>query len=89
MRSFIFYAMVILMIVWTAVFIMEITYVYFTSTAVAAMSGTEGNLVDFGVFYETIRDEFWGAGAAARIAVWALPMVVCAIISAVTQPVAR
>ena len=35
MRSFIFYFMIVLMIAWTAVFIMELAYVYFSSTAVA------------------------------------------------------
>jgi len=89
MRSFIFYAMVVLMIVWTAVFIMEMAYVYFSSTAVAAMAGTEHSLGDFGVFYDTIRKDFWGPDAAARVAVWGVPMVVLCIISAVTQPAAR
>ncbi len=86
MRSFIFYLMIVLMIVWSAVFIMEMAYVYFSSTAVAAMAGTEQSLGDFGVFYDTIRDGFWGPAAAARVAVWGLPMMVLAIISAVTQP---
>ena len=89
MRSFIFYTMVVLMIVWTAIFVMEIAYVYFSSAAVAAMAGTEQNLGDFGVFYDTIREEFWGPDGAARVAVWGLPMVVLAIITAVTQPAAR
>ena len=89
MRSFIFYTMVVLMIMWTAVFIMEMAYVYFSSTAVAAMAGTEHNLGDLGVFYGAIRDSFWGPEAAARVSVWGLPMVVLAIISAVTQPAPR
>jgi len=89
MRSFIFYLMIVLMIVWTAVFIMELSYVYFSSTAVAAMAGTEQSVADFGVFYDTIRAGFWGPEAAARVAVWGLPMVVLAIISAVTQPAPR
>ena len=47
MRSFIFYVMVVLMIAWTALFIMEMAYVYFSSTAVAAMAGTQHSLSDF------------------------------------------
>ncbi len=89
MRNFIFYAMVVLMIVWTAVFIMELAYVYYSSTAVAAMAGTEHSLADFGVFYDTIRESFWGPDAAARVAVWGVPMIVLCIISAVTQPATR
>ncbi len=89
MRSFIFYSMIVLMIVWSAVFIMEMAYVYFSSTAVAAMAGTERSLGDFGVFYDTIREGFWGSDAAARVAVWGLPMMVLAILSAVTQPAPR
>ncbi len=89
MRSFIFYSMIVLMIVWSAVFIMEMAYVYFSSTAVAAMAGTERSLGDFGVFYDTIREGFWGLDAAARVAVWGLPMMVLAILSAVTQPAPR
>ena len=57
-----------------------------SSTAVAAMAGTEQSMGDFGVFYDTIRDGFWGLAAAARVTVWGLPMMVLAIISAVTQP---
>ena len=71
MRSFIFYLMVVLMIVWTAVFIMELSYVYFSSTVVAAMAGTEQSVADFGVFYDTIRAGFWGPEAAARVALGA------------------
>ena len=54
-----------------------------------AMAGTEQSVADFGVFYDTIRAGFWGPEAAARVAVWGLPMVVLAIISAVTQPAPR
>ena len=79
MRSFIFYSMIVLMIVWTAVFITELAYVYFSSTAVAAMAGTGSSL----------RDDFWGPDSAARVAVWGIPMLVLSIISAVTQPAAR
>ena len=89
MRSFLFYLVVVLMIVWTAVFVMEMAYVYFSSTAVASMAGTERSLGDFGAFYDTVRADFWGPSAAARVAVWGLPMVVLAIISAVTQPAPR
>ena len=89
MRSFIFYSMIVLMIIWTAVFIMEMAYVYYSSTAVAAMAGTEHSLGDFGVFYDTIRAGFWGPDAAARVAVWGIPMIVLSIISAVTQPTPR
>ena len=89
MRSFIFYLMILLMIVWTAAFIMELAYVYFSSTAVASMAGTEANLSNFGAFYDTIREGFWGPGAAARVAVWGVPMVVLSIISAVSQPAPR
>jgi len=89
MRSFIFYSMIVLMIVWTAVFVTELAYVYFSSTAVAAMAGTGYSLGDFGVFYDTIRDDFWGPDSAARVAVWGIPMIVLSIISAVTQPAAR
>ena len=89
MRSFIFYSMIVLMIIWTAVFIMEMAYVYYSSTAVAAMAGTEHSLGDFGVFYHTIRAGFWGPDAAARVAVWGIPMIILSIISAVTQPTPR
>lgn len=89
MRSFIFYSMVVLMIVWTAVFIIELAYVYHSSTAVAAMAGTEHSMGDFGVFYDTIRENFWGPDAAARVAVWGIPMIVLSIITAVTQPPTR
>lgn len=89
MRSFIFYLMILLMIVWTAAFIMELAYVYFSSPAVASMVGTDASLSNFGAFYDTIREGFWGPGAAARVAVWGVPMVVLAIISAVSQPAPR
>lgn len=89
MRSVIFYAMVVLMILWTSVFIMEVAYVYFTSTAVAAMAGNEWSLGNIGAFYDAVREDVWGPAAAARVAVWGLPMIVLAIIAAVTQPAAR
>ena len=57
--------------------------------AVAAMAGTESSLGNLGAFYDTIREDFWGPEAAARVAVWGVPMVVLSIISAVSQPAPR
>lgn len=89
MRSFVFYSMVVLMIVWTAFFIMELAYVYFSSPAVATVAASEFAMADIGQFYVTIRTEFWGIASGARVAVWALPMLVFAILSAATQPAGR
>ena len=89
MRSFIFYSMIVLMIVWTAVFIMELAFVYFTSPAVATFAASGFTMTDVGQFYVTIRDGLWSITSGARVAVWALPMIVLAIISAVSQPTAR
>ncbi len=89
MRSFTFHSMLFLMIVWTAVFIMELTFVYFTSSAVATFTASGFTMTDVGQFYVTIRDGFWSIASGARVAVWALPMIVLVLISAVTQPTAR
>ena len=89
MRSFTFYSMVFLMIVWTAIFIMELAFVYFTSSAVATFTASGYSLTDVGQFYVTIREGLWTITSGARVAVWALPMIVMAIISAVSQPTAR
>jgi hypothetical protein len=89
MRSFTFYSMVLLMIVWTAIFIMELAFVYFTSSAVATFTASGYSLTDVGQFYVTIREGLWTITSGARVAVWALPMIVMAIISAVSQPTAR
>jgi hypothetical protein len=89
MRSFIFYAMVVLMVLWTIVFMIELTYVYYASAAFETFKASEYTVTDFFVFYEALRLEIWNATAAARLAVWALPMIVFAIVSAVTQPSPR
>jgi hypothetical protein len=89
MRSFTFYSMILLMIVWTAIFIMELAFVYFTSSAVATFTASGYSLTDVGQFYVTIREGLWTITSGARVAVWALPMIVMAIISAVSQPTAR
>ena len=89
MRSFIYYSMVVLMVVWTAFFVLELAYVYFSSPAIAALSESGYSLTDFGQFYDRMRLQFWSITAGARVAVWALPMIVFAIITAVTQPEGR
>lgn len=88
MRSFIFYLMVVLMVVWTAVFIVELVYAYPSSPEPAADAGGF-SLAALGAFYERVRADLWSIASGARIAVWALPMIVFAILSAVTQPSAR
>ena len=89
MRSFSFYSVVVLMIVWTAVFIMELSFVYFTSPAVATFAASGSTMTDVGQFYVTIRDGLWSITSGALVAVWALPMIVLVLISAVTQPTAQ
>ena len=86
MRSFIFHAMVVLMIVWTAVFLMELTYMYFVSEVGATIAVGSFNMTNLDQLYAMVREGFWGAAAAARVAVWALPMLFFAFITAVTQP---
>ncbi len=89
MRSFTFYSVVVLMIVWTAIFILEMALVYFTSPAVATFAASGFTVTDGGQFYVTIREGLWSITSGARVAVWSLPMNVLAIISAVSQPTAR
>ncbi len=88
MRSFTFYSVVVLMIVWTAIFILELALVYFTSPAVATFAASGFTMTDVGQFYVTIRDGLWSITSGARMAVWALPMIVLALVSAVTLPTA-
>ena len=89
MRSLTFYSVIVLMIVWTAVFIMELAFVYLTSPAVATFAASGFTMTDVGQFYVTIRDGLWSIASGARVAVWSLPMIVLAIITAVSQPTAR
>ena len=86
MRSFVFYVMVLLMIVWSAVFLMELAYLYYSSETVTAFLAGDMMMVNVAQFYDLVRDDFWSLSSAARVAVWALPMLVFAIISAETQP---
>ncbi len=89
MRSFIFYAMAVLMVLWTTVFMIELAYVYYGSEAVVTLKASEFTVADLFGFYDTARAEVWSATSAARLAVWALPMIVFAILSALTQPPPR
>ncbi len=89
MRSFIFYTMAVLMVLWTTVFMMELGHIYNGSEAVVALKASEFTVADLFRFYDTLRPEIWSFSSATRLAVWALPMVVFAILSAVTQPTPR
>ncbi len=86
MRSFIFYMMIVLMIVWTTIFLMEMTYLYFGSEAGATINAGSFNMSNLDQLFAMVREGFWGTAAAARVAVWALPMLVLAVLSAVAQP---
>ncbi len=86
MRSFIFYVTVVLMIVWTSLFLMELTYMYFVSDVGATIAAGAFNMSNLDQLYAVVREGFWSTAAAARVAVWGLPMLILAVIVAVTQP---
>ena len=81
MNRIVHYLMLILMVFWTAVLVTDLVQgllasgVFADQTPIQTAQGA----------FKTLLSDLWGPAAQARAIVWGLPMIVFALIAAITQ----
>lgn len=85
MRRVINYLTIVLMVLWTAVLLADLTQALLTSGVFAATPAEQTPIQTAQGALETLLPDFWGPAAQARAIVWGLPMTVFALIAAITQ----
>lgn len=82
MRGVIYGLMVVLMVLWTAVLLVDLVQIVLASGLVGPQPAT-GEAAPMAV--GDALSNVWGPAAQARAIVWGLPMIVFALIAAITQ----
>lgn len=85
MRRVIHATMILLMVLWTAVLVIDLAQGLLTigdaaAVAVNEPAGEQARRLALGFW-----QDLWGAEAQARAIVWGIPMIVLALITALTQ----
>jgi len=85
MQRTIYYATIVLMILWTAFLAADLVQLALGSGLLAAPAEGEAMPAALDRGYQTVRDVIWGSAAQARAIVWGLPMIVFALVAAITR----
>ncbi len=84
MLRIVHYLMIFLMVLWTAVLVTDLVQGLLASGVFAAPVDQTPIQTAQGAFQALLPD-LWGSAAQARAIVWGLPMMVFALIAAITQ----
>ena len=85
MRRVLYYLTIVLMVLWTAVLVADLTQVLLSSGIFAATPAEQTPIQTAQEAFQTLLPDLWGPAAQARAIVWGLPMIVFALIAAITQ----
>ena len=85
MRRVLYYLMIVLMVLWTAVLVADLTQVLLSSGIFAATPAEQTPIQTAQGAFQTLLPDLWSPAAQARAIVWGLPMIVFALIAAITQ----
>ncbi|MCH7778828.1 MAG: hypothetical protein IH878_20185 [Gemmatimonadetes bacterium] len=85
MRRVLYYLTIVLMVLWTAVLVADLTQVLLSSGIFAATPAEQTPIQTAQGAFQTLLPDLWGPAAQARAIVWGLPMIVFALIAAITQ----
>ena len=85
MRRVLNYVTIILMVLWTAVLVVDLTQALLSSSIFAATPAEQTPIQTAQGAFQSLLPELWGPAAQARAIVWGLPMTVFALIAAITQ----
>ena len=79
------YLMLFLMILWTAVLVTDLVQGLLASGVFAAAPVDQTPIQTAQGAFQALLPDLWGPAAQARAIVWGLPMMVFALIAAITQ----
>ena len=85
MRRVLYYLTIVLMVLWTAVLVADLTQALLSSGVFAATPAEQTPIQTAQGAFQTLLPDLWGPAAQARAIVWGLPMIVFALIAAITQ----
>ncbi len=79
------YLMLFLMVLWTAVLVTDLVQGLLASGLFAAAPVDQTPIQTAQGAFQALLPDLWGPAAQARAVVWGLPMMVFALIAAITQ----
>lgn len=85
MRLVVHYLMMVLMVLWTGVLLTDLVQSLLASGVFAAAPVEQTPIQTAQGAFQALLPDFWGPAAQARAIVWGLPMMVFALIAAITQ----
>ncbi len=86
MRGLLLVLMALLMVIWTAGVVVDLWYVYLAQSDSLVLASGALSLAELERIFQQIRPGVWSDGAQARAIVWGLPMMVFAMIAAISRP---
>ena len=85
MHRVIYYLMIILMVLWTAGLAVDLVQGLLASEVLATPAPDQSVITTAGNAYRALWPDLWGPAAQARAIVWGIPMIVFALIAAISQ----
>ncbi len=85
MLRIVHYLMIFLMVLWTAVLVTDLVQGLLASGVFAAAPVEQTPIQAARGAFQALLPDLWGSAAQARAIVWGLPMMVFALIAAITQ----
>jgi len=85
MQRTIYYATIVLMVLWTAFLVADLVQLVLASGLAAGPADGEAVPAALDRGYQTVRDVIWGSAAQARAIVWGLPMIVFSLVAAISR----
>ncbi len=83
MHRAIYFLMIVLMVLWTAVLAADLVQSLLASGVFAAPEQSTVQTAES--VFRKLSQDLWGRAAQARAIVWGLPMIVFALLAAITQ----
>ncbi len=81
----IYFLMIVLMVLWTAVLAADLVQGLLASGVFAAPEPEQSAVQTAESVYRKLLPDLWGPAAQARAIVWGLPMIVFSLLAAITQ----
>ena len=85
MNRIVHYLMIVLMVLWTAVLVTDLVQGLLASGIFAATPVDRTPIETAQGAFQSLLPDVWSPAAQARAIVWGLPMIVFALIAAITQ----
>ncbi len=86
MRGLVLVVMAVFMVLWTTAVVVDLWYVYQAESESLVLASGALSLAEIERLFQQIRPSVWSDAAQARAIVWGLPMMVFAMIAAISRP---